>query len=39
MPNANNIKKANQSKPGFLTNLKNAANYVKDSTVVSSIIN
>ena len=34
MPNANNIKKANQSKPGFLTNLKNAANYVKDSTVV-----
>lgn len=34
MHNANNIKKADQSKPGFLTNLKNAANYVKDSTVV-----
>jgi hypothetical protein len=34
MPNSNNIKKADQSKPGFLTNLKNAANYLKDSTVV-----
>ena len=34
MPNSSKIKKADQSKPGFLTNLKNAANYLKDSTVV-----
>jgi len=34
MPNSSKIKKADKSKPGFLTNLKNAANYVKDSTVV-----